>query len=65
MPTWLTDPTLLLAGVVLVTMQFLAALPWLWAIDPKVYRVFNDLVLPRPDGKGTTQIDHVVVSPFG
>jgi len=34
-------------------------------LDPKVYRVFNDLILPRPDGKGTTQIDHVVVSPFG
>lgn len=34
-------------------------------LDPKVYRVFNDLVLPRPDGKGTTQVDHVVVSPFG
>lgn len=34
-------------------------------LDPKIYRVFNDLVLPRPDGKGTTQIDHVVVSPFG
>ncbi len=34
-------------------------------LDPKVYRVFNDIVLPRPDGKGTTQIDHVVVSPFG
>lgn len=34
-------------------------------LDSKVYRVFNDLVLPRPDGKGPTQIDHVVVSPFG
>ncbi len=34
-------------------------------LDPKVYRVFNDIILPRPDGKGTTQIDHVVVSPFG
>ena len=34
-------------------------------LDPKVYRVFNDLFLPRPDGKGTTQIDHIVVSPFG
>lgn len=34
-------------------------------LDPKVYRVFNDIVLPRPDGNGTTQIDHVVVSPFG
>ncbi len=34
-------------------------------LDSGIYRVFNDLVLPRPDGKGTTQIDHVVVSPFG
>ena len=34
-------------------------------LDPKFYRVFNDLFLPRPDGKGTTQIDHVVLSPFG
>lgn len=34
-------------------------------LDPAVYRVFDDLYLPRPDGKGTTQIDHVVVSPFG
>ena len=34
-------------------------------LDSKVYRIFNDIVLPRPDGKGTTQIDHVVVSPFG
>ena len=25
----------------------------------------QDLVLPRPDGKDTTQIDHVVGSPFG
>lgn len=34
-------------------------------LDPKIYRVFNNLVLPRPDGRGTTQIDHVVVSVFG
>lgn len=34
-------------------------------LDPTIYRVFNDIVLPRPDWKGTTQIDHVVVSPFG
>jgi len=34
-------------------------------LDPTLYRVFNDIVLPRPDGNGTTQIDHVVVSPFG
>lgn len=34
-------------------------------LDPTVYRVFDDIYLPRPDGKGTTQIDHVVVSKFG
>jgi hypothetical protein len=34
-------------------------------LDPKTYRTFHDLYLPRPDGQGTTQLDHVVVSPFG
>src|SRR6476660_3920949 len=34
-------------------------------LDPSRYRHFNDLYLPHPDGHGTTQIDHVVVSPFG
>jgi restriction system protein len=34
-------------------------------LDPKLYRHFHDLHLPHPDGHGTTQIDHVVVSPFG
>ena len=34
-------------------------------LDRKQYAVFHDLYLPRPDGKGTAQIDHVVVSPFG
>ena len=38
LPTWLSDPTLLLAGVVLVTVQFIAALPWLWAIDEKGFK---------------------------
>ena len=38
MPTWLTDPSMILAGVVLVTAQFLAALPWLWAIDPAGFK---------------------------
>ena len=38
LPTWLSDPTLLLAGVVLVTVQFVAALPWLWAIDEKGFK---------------------------
>jgi restriction system protein len=34
-------------------------------LDPSLYGHYNDLYLPRPDGQGTTQIDHVVVSPFG
>jgi len=34
-------------------------------LDSQLYRVFHDLYLPRPDGKGTTQIDHVVVSRYG
>jgi hypothetical protein len=34
-------------------------------LDPALYRQFHDLYLPRPDGQGSTQIDHVVVSPFG
>lgn len=34
-------------------------------LDPRTYTVFHDLYLPRPDGQGTTQLDHVVVSPFG
>ncbi len=34
-------------------------------LDPKIYRQFHDLYLPRPDGQGTTHLDHVVVSPFG
>lgn len=34
-------------------------------LDPTQYRVFHDLYLPHPSEEGTTQIDHVVVSPFG
>lgn len=34
-------------------------------LDPAHYRTFHDLYLPRPDGQGSTQLDHVVVSPFG
>jgi hypothetical protein len=34
-------------------------------LDPQLYRQFHDLYLPCPDGQGTTQLDHVVVSPFG
>src|SRR5688572_20611694 len=38
MITWINDPTILLAGVVLALLQFLAALPWLYAVDPKGFR---------------------------
>jgi restriction system protein len=34
-------------------------------LDPALYQHFHDLYLPRPDGQGTTQLDHVIVSPFG
>lgn len=34
-------------------------------LNSAIYRCYHDLYLPRPDGKGTTQIDHVVVSKFG
>jgi len=30
-----SDPTILLAGLLLAAVQFVAALPWLWAIDPR------------------------------
>ena len=34
-------------------------------LNAKSYRGFSDLHLPRPKGEGMTQVDHVVVSPFG
>lgn len=34
-------------------------------LDPAVYQVFNNVYLPMPYGPGTTQIDHVVLSPHG
>ena len=34
-------------------------------LDPEFYQNFHDLYLPRPDGQGSTQIDHVIVSRFG
>ena len=34
-------------------------------LDPTQYQLFHDLYLPHPTETGTTQIDHVVVSPFG
>ncbi|MFN5580765.1 MAG: nuclease-related domain-containing protein, partial [Akkermansiaceae bacterium] len=41
------------------------ALRGLRKFNPAQYRVFHDLYLPHPSEEGTTQIDHVVVSPFG
>lgn len=34
-------------------------------LDEALYRGFSDLYVPRPDGDGLTQVDHVVVSPYG
>lgn len=34
-------------------------------LNADYYTCFHDLYLPRPDGKGTTQLDHVVVSTCG
>lgn len=34
-------------------------------LDNNVYATLNNVVIPRPDGGGTTQIDHVVISQFG
>jgi hypothetical protein len=36
--TSLADPPVLLAGVFLALIQFLAALPWLYAIDPRGFK---------------------------
>jgi hypothetical protein len=36
--SWLPEPTVLLAGVLLALVQFLAALPWLYAIDPRGFK---------------------------
>jgi ABC-type transport system involved in multi-copper enzyme maturation permease subunit len=36
--SWISDPSVLLAGVLLALIQFLAALPWLYAIDPRGFR---------------------------
>jgi hypothetical protein len=38
MISWLSDPSILLAGILLALIQFIAALPWLWVVDPKGFR---------------------------
>lgn len=36
----------------------------LWfSLDKKLYRRFNDVIIPSSNG--TTQLDHILVSPFG
>jgi ABC-type transport system involved in multi-copper enzyme maturation permease subunit len=32
---WMSNPIVLVAGIILAAIQFVAALPWLWAIDPR------------------------------
>lgn len=39
-------------------------LDWPFLIPPSITQ-FHDLYVLRPDGQGSTQIDHVVISPFG
>ena len=34
-------------------------------LNPNEYKILSDIYLPRPDGEGTTQIDHILVSQFG
>ncbi|HSQ56175.1 MAG TPA: ABC transporter permease [Gemmata sp.] len=36
--SWFSDPSLILAGILLALIQFLAALPWLYAIDPRGFK---------------------------
>ncbi len=35
---------------------------WLF-LDRRIYRRFHDVIIPSPNG--TTQIDHLLISPFG
>ncbi len=34
-------------------------------LDPKKYKILSDLYIPRSDDQSTTQIDHLLVSPYG
>ncbi len=38
MGAWLSDPSIILAGLFLALVQFLAALPWLYVVDPRGFR---------------------------
>ena len=56
---WLSSPKV--KGAIGETITTIGALR---KLDPLVYSVHQDVYVPRPDGKGTTQIDHVIVSSF-
>ena len=34
-----------------------------FSLDKKLYRRFHDVIIPSSNG--TTQVDHILVSPFG
>ncbi|MCS7020747.1 MAG: ABC transporter permease [Gemmataceae bacterium] len=38
MGAWLTEPSIVLAGIFLALVQLLAALPWLYVVDPQGFR---------------------------
>ena len=44
--------------------EFLVKLFFRFNLDKNVYQVINDVMLPDGNG-GTTQIDHIVLSPYG
>lgn len=44
--------------------ELIVALCLKFGLDAKVYRILNNVMIPDIDG-GTTQIDHIVLSPFG
>ena len=73
----LSNPMILLALVLLPIIWILTSRgvkgkfgEWLVALilrlrlDPATYQIINDVMIPDQEG-GTTQIDHVVFSPFG
>jgi len=54
MLSWLSNPTILAAGVILAAVQFAAALPWLWAIDPRGF----ERTTRSGRAVGTIALDH-------
>lgn len=66
---WWLIPLVILAGLVRSPWvkgaigEALVGLAIRWRLDRRTYRALHDLTLPTPDG--TTQIDHVLVSPYG